>query len=111
MTSVGDTLSVLLLSPILEPMFVRNNVSTNTKFVWGFIFVIFANLSAAAIEYVRAGSGFTHETSNCSVKGVYMSNMNFLWVLIPMSLTGLGEILVNPVIYALTYQRAPRKLR
>merc|ERR1711988_1287045 len=99
MPSVGDTISILLLSPILEPIFVRNKVSTHNRFVWGFIFVIFANLSAAMMEYARAGSGFTDKESNCAVKGVYMSNMSSLSTLVPMSLTGIAEILINPVIY------------
>lgn len=118
MTSCADSIAIIALSPLLEsyvfPMVEARQgkpVSSHTKFIFGFVFVIFAQFSAAIIEYVRAGRPFTDTSSNCSAKGVYMSDMSFLWMSIPMALTGIGEILVNPVSYAFVYEKTPAKLR
>merc|ERR550537_599065 len=37
--------------------------------------------------------------------------MSAFWTLVPMTLTGIGEILVNPVVYQFVFEEAPSRLR
>jgi len=50
--------------------------------------------------------------SSCSPgSSLPMTNMSAFWCFLPMMLTGLGEILVNPVIYQYVFENAPASLR
>merc|ERR1719410_1520887 len=117
-TSLADPLIILFVGPLIEGFIFPKiearkgkPISQHHKFIVGFIMVMLANFSAAVIEYVRATKPFTDKESNCAVRGVYMSDMSFVWEFIPMMFTGLGEILVNPVIYQYAFVKAPPKLR
>merc|ERR1712093_942211 len=61
---------------------------------------------------------FTNETgtfpeiSQCAPSGkeIPMSNISCFWAFIPMILTGIAEILVNPVTYQFAFAEAPHQL-
>jgi len=50
--------------------------------------------------------------SKCSPNAsLPMTAMSAFWTFVPMVLTGLGEILVNPVLYQFVFEEAPSRLR
>jgi len=136
--SLGDAFAIIIFVPILETVFYptllhwRGKHATRTeKYTAGFVFAMAANVSAMAIEHVRRGKSVGLDpqfvrcipgTENCSSQGnllskcspgasLPMTEMSAFWSLVPMALTGLGEILVNPVIYQYAFEEAPLSLR
>jgi dipeptide/tripeptide permease len=108
------------------------------KYTTGFILAILANVAAVLIENMRRGmsegndpdfvpcpvedmgkdhickviDGRSFLLSKCSPHAkLPMTNMSALWTLIPMFLTGAGEIMVNPVVYQYVFEHAPSRLR
>lgn len=105
------------------------------QYTVGFALGILANLSAVYIEYVRRGLSTGDKpsfvrcpladvgTAACGKDGLYllskcspnaslpMTAISALWTFVPMALTGLGEILVNPVVYHFVFEEAPSRLR
>merc|ERR1712187_550300 len=41
--------------------------------------------------------------------GIYMSNISAFWMFVPFAFIGLGEIMVNPVLYYYAYSMTPPK--
>lgn len=41
--------------------------------------------------------------------GIYMSRLSSWWMMVPFACIGLGEILVNPALYYLSYNKTPPK--
>merc|ERR1712232_316353 len=122
-TNLGDCLAIIIGTPILEnfifPVLQRRRgqaIPRKTKFIWGFAFVILANDVAIIIEEVRRTKGFIHGDDGVSLCApaknvIHMSDMSCLWAFIPMIMTGIGEILVNPVTYELAFAEAPSQLQ
>jgi len=44
-----------------------------------------------------------------STAGIYMSDISGFWMFIPFAFIGLGEVLINPVLYYYAYSMAPPK--
>jgi dipeptide/tripeptide permease len=115
----------------------RGREATRTeKYTAGFGFCILANVIACVIEYERRGmSSFvlcpedllhtssctpgsavtgtpSYWLSSCSPGGsLPMTDLSAFWCFVPMVLTGVGEIFVNPVIYQYVFENAPASLR
>lgn len=138
---LGDAFAIIVFVPLLEifayPALQRlrggRPVTRWAKYTAGFLFGMMANLSAAYIEFVRRGMSVGDRphfvpcppgdlgTSACS--GPYllsqcspnaslpMTELSAFWTFVPMALTGIGEILVNPVIYQFVFDEAPQRLR
>merc|ERR1712028_49866 len=61
---------------------------------------------------IPSGSVGWYLLSKCSPSAsLPMTEMSALWTLIPMFITGAGEILVNPVVYEYVFEHAPVRLR
>eukprot|EP00927_Polykrikos_kofoidii_P061283 TRINITY_DN56143_c0_g1_i1.p1 TRINITY_DN56143_c0_g1~~TRINITY_DN56143_c0_g1_i1.p1 ORF type:complete len:694 (+),score=88.50 TRINITY_DN56143_c0_g1_i1:279-2084(+) len=135
--NLGDCFAIIVFVPLIEglifPAWTRARGTPPkmlTKFIWGFIFCILANVSAALLEVERrdrsaekdfvlcpGGNSTLGECSSgyllskCSFQSsLPMTNMSAFWTFLPMILTGIGEILVNPVIYLFVYEQAPASL-
>mmetsp|Transcript_37159 Transcript_37159/g.95969 ORF Transcript_37159/g.95969 Transcript_37159/m.95969 type:complete len:396 (+) Transcript_37159:690-1877(+) len=128
--NIGDCVAILVGVPILEQFILPavqrlrggRPVSASAKYCAGFAFVILANLSAIAIEWVRRAKSpgenpsfvpcpvdlwGSDECSNgyllshCSPgDSLPMTDMSSFWTVVPMFLIGFGEILVNPTVYS-----------
>merc|ERR1711988_1031109 len=76
---------------------------------------ILANGVAIILEQVRRSKGFVpgdDGISKCAPTDlkIHMSEMSCFWAFIPMLMTGIGEILVNPVVYEFAFAEAPSQL-
>eukprot|EP00929_Paragymnodinium_shiwhaense_P061434 TRINITY_DN30681_c0_g1_i1.p1 TRINITY_DN30681_c0_g1~~TRINITY_DN30681_c0_g1_i1.p1 ORF type:complete len:699 (-),score=92.78 TRINITY_DN30681_c0_g1_i1:80-2176(-) len=139
--TLGDAFAIIVFVPILEnavyPALTRlrggRPVTRWAKYTTGFMFGIAANVAAIVIERKRRdmSTGDNPDFVPCpedllgtnSCKGSWllskcspnasipMTAMSSFWTLIPMTLTGIGEILINPVIYQFVFEAAPRRLR
>lgn len=125
-TNLGDCIAIIVGVPIIEsliyPMIERRRgkaIPRRSKYIVGFLLACFANLIAICIELVRAGRDFipnspgtTDGISKCAPPklAIHMSDMSCFWVFIPMFITGIGEILVNPVVYEFAFAEAPSQL-
>lgn len=122
------------LFPWLERCRGGRPVTRWAKYNAGFAFVIAANLVAALIERARRDMSVGADprfvacppedvgSEACSGDGKYllskcspnaslrMTALSFWWTVIPMVLTGIGEILVNPTIYQFVFEQAPPRL-
>lgn len=139
--TLGDAFAIIVFVPILEqcvfPALRRRRrgraVTRREKYTCGFALVILANLSAAFLEYLRKSmsegdaprfvrcptedsgtarcrDGFL--LSKCSPNAsLPMTALSAMWTFVPMALTGIGEILVNPVVYQFVFEEAPSRLR
>mmetsp|Transcript_49012 Transcript_49012/g.106748 ORF Transcript_49012/g.106748 Transcript_49012/m.106748 type:complete len:637 (+) Transcript_49012:57-1967(+) len=117
------------------------DISPSQKLVGGFFFAAMAMVSATALEFARRGSsvlgppGWDPSTqtadafmgpckvdgvqycSNCApksedgVNGIYMSSISGFTMFLPFGLVGLGEIMVNPVLYHYAYALTPAKTK
>jgi len=59
---------------------------------------------------VQAG-GMALLVSNCAAKNAPMTKMNAWWTFVPFFLTGIGEIMVNPVIQEFAYDEVSPRLK
>lgn len=125
-TNLGDCIAIIVGVPLIEsciyPMIEKRRgraIPRRTKYIIGFLLACFANLTAIGIETVRRGSGFipnspgtTDGVSKCAPGSleIHMSHMSCFWAFIPMFITGIGEILVNPVVYEFAFAEAPSQL-
>merc|ERR1719161_694976 len=93
----------------------KRAIPRRTKFIWGFVIVCLANASAIMVEQIRRGSGFVPGAdgiSDCAPTKyeIHMSKASCLWSFIPMIITGIAEILVNPVTYQMAFAEAPHQV-
>jgi len=120
-TNLGDCFAIIIGVPIIESLVYPciekrrgSAIPRKAKYIIGFLLVCFANLTAIAIEQVRAGTALIPADngglSQCASAGALMSNISCFWAFIPMFLTGIGEILVNPVVYEFAFAAAPNSL-
>lgn len=120
-TNLGDCLAIIVGVPLVEsliyPMVERcrgKAIPRKAKYTIGFLLACLANGTAIIIEDVRRGRGFieTDGLSKCapSQLQIHMSDMSCFWAFIPMFITGIGEILVNPVVYEFAFAEAPSQL-
>jgi dipeptide/tripeptide permease len=61
-------------------------------------------------ECVKQG-GMALLVSNCAAKNAPMTAMNAWWTFVPFFLTGVGEIMVNPVIQEFSYDEVSPRLK
>merc|ERR1712232_358398 len=120
MGAAGDCLAIVVATPVFEyfvfPVWRRlqggRSVKLSHKIVVGLTIVIIANGVAAALEIIRREQPIlTHEEDSNCAKGVKMSDMSANWMLLPMSLIGIGEVLFNPAMYHFVYTSMPMKVR
>merc|ERR1712014_349434 len=72
-----------------------------------------SNAAAAFLETQRKAAPLMDKRpyTNCGPKNTYMNEISAFWMLIPFTLVGFGEILVNPTMYFYAYSAAPPKVR
>jgi len=122
-TNLGDCLAIIVGVPIIEgclfPLLERKRgrrISRKSKFITGFSFAILANASAVLVELLRRQRPFIEGDKGISKCAppveppIHMSDISCLYAFIPMILTGIAEILVNPVVYQLAFDEAPKQL-
>jgi len=119
-TNLGDCFAIIIGVPIIESLVYPciekrrgSAIPRKAKYIIGFLLVCFANLTAIAIEVVRKGTDFIpgpFGVSGCAGTKTQMSNISCFWAFIPMFITGIGEILVNPVVYEFAFAAAPNSL-
>lgn len=121
-TNLGDCLAIIVGVPIIEtliyPLIERRRgkaIPRRAKYIVGFALACLANGVAIILEDVRRTKGFVKGDdgiSKCAppLLKIHMSEMSCFWAFIPMFLTGIGEILVNPVVYEFAFAEAPSQL-
>merc|ERR1712203_356114 len=91
-------------------------MSRKTKYICGFLLAILANASAIVVELMRRNADFIpgeEGIARCAasvVPPIHMSNISGFVAFIPMLITGIAEILVNPVVYQFAFTAAPSNL-
>lgn len=121
-TNLGDCLAIIVGVPIIEsciyPMIEKRRgraIPRKAKYIIGFLLACLANGVAIIIEDVRRTKGFVPGAgglSKCAPTQleIHMSEMSCFYAFIPMFMTGIGEILVNPVVYEFAFAEAPPQL-
>lgn len=117
--AAGDCLAIVLLTPVFEycifPVWKRlqggRSVKLSHKIVLGLILVIIANGVAAVLEILRRERPILIHGDDSNCASTKMSDMSANWMLFPMSLIGIGEILFNPAMYHFVYTSMPMKVR
>lgn len=121
-TNLGDCLAIIVGVPIIEsivyPIIEKRRgraIPRKAKYIVGFTFAILANGVAIILEDIRRTRGFVpgpDGVSKCapSALQIHMSKMSCFYAFIPMFMTGIGEILVNPVVYEFAFAEAPSQL-
>ena len=117
--NIADCLSILVFVPVFEwlvfPVVRRMKggvgITRSEKLVAGLLFSIAGVMSAVALEYARAASPDTGVVSNCAPDGVTMSGLSGFWMMAPFAIVGIGEVLVNPVLYYFAYNQTPVRTR
>jgi len=121
-TNLGDCIAIIVGVPIIEsiiyPIIERRRklaIPRKAKYVIGFLLACTANGVAIIIEQIRKTRGFVpgpEGVSKCAPTKleIHMSEMSCLYAFIPMFITGIGEILVNPVVYEFAFAEAPSQL-
>lgn len=123
--SLADGVAVILFTPVVDRLLIpgleyvmRRRVTLNMKIYAGILVACLAQLSAAFIEYARRSAPSLDIGSNCapleagsSSRHVPMSSISAWWMIIPYGLTGMGEVLVNPVLQHYAYDGADPSLR
>jgi dipeptide/tripeptide permease len=121
-TNLGDCLAIIVGVPIIEsiiyPIIEKRRgrcISRKAKYIVGFTFAILANGVAIILEGIRRTRDFVpgdEGISKCapSALEIHMSKMSCFYAFIPMFMTGIGEILVNPVVYEFAFAEAPSQL-
>jgi len=121
-TNLGDCLAIIIGVPIIEaiiyPCLEKRRgraIPRKAKYILGFTFAILANLVSIVIEDIRRTKAFVpgpDGISKCAPSSlqIHMSQMSCFYAFIPMFMTGIGEILVNPVVYEFAFAEAPSQL-
>lgn len=121
-TNLGDCMAIIIGVPIIEsciyPVLERSRgraIPRKAKYIVGFMFAIAANVVSIVIEDIRRTKPFIkgpEGLSQCapSKLEIHMSDMSCFYAFIPMFMTGIGEILVNPVVYEFAFAEAPSQL-
>jgi len=78
--------------------------------------VCFCQLRSGPIDHITGNAcvqqgGVALLVSNCAAKNAPMTAMNAWWTFLPFFLTGVGEILVNPVIQEFSYDEVSPRLK
>ncbi|CAK9060833.1 Protein NRT1/ PTR FAMILY 8.1 (AtNPF8.1) (Peptide transporter PTR1) [Durusdinium trenchii] len=117
--NLGDALAVILFTPLLERCMVpaaekllRREVSSNMKVLTGIAIAIGSQFTAASLEYARRNAEVLPIPSNCAPlaadgQHVRMSAMSGFWMVLPYAMVGIGEVLVNPVLWHVAYTAEP----
>jgi dipeptide/tripeptide permease len=121
-TNLGDCLAIIIGVPIIESLIYPciekrrgRAIPRKAKYIIGFILACAANGVAIILEDIRRTRGFVpgkDGISKCAptVLKIHMSEMSCFYAFIPMFMTGIGEILVNPVVYEFAFAEAPSQL-
>lgn len=114
--NIGDYIAIILFTSIWEnylyPCVGRlkgSSPTRNQKITGGFCFGFLSCASAAILEVFRRKAGMLTDKpfSNCAPPGTYMSDISGFWMFIPFFLTGIGEIMVNPVLFYFVFDQCP----
>jgi len=118
---IGCILGVPLLDRVIYPFVAKlrgKEVGIAFKIVAGFLVAISGQLFAAVLEYQRKAAPVLDVQSHCApyVEGsdtehVRMSDMNSMWMFFPYALVGIGEVMVNPVLQFIAYERSPPEMK
>ncbi|CAK0808424.1 unnamed protein product [Prorocentrum cordatum] len=138
--NLANAVAIVCMAPIVAVIMLRleqalqRPVTLTEKATSAFAFVISANFSAVIIEFIRkemslgsspnfvpcpqdrpenwqCTAGDVYLLSKCTPNGsIAMTNMSAMWMMIPQFLTGVGELLCNPVMYQFLYDEAPARL-
>lgn len=121
--SLGDCIAILVGVPIIEgcifPFLEKRrgkHISRRSKYISGFIIAILANGSAVGVEFLRRQAPFIEGDDGISKCApgmsppIHMSDISCFLAFVPMILTGIAEILVNPVVYQFAFESAPSQL-
>jgi len=117
--NLGDAFAVIIFTPLLERLIVPfaerklgREVSSNMKVLTGISVAIASQLTAAVLEYSRRSAEVLSIPSNCAPlasdgQHVRMSTMSAFWMVLPYAMVGIGEALVNPVLWHVAYTADP----
>jgi len=115
---IADCLGIVLATPLaldyINPLLERRSggrFGHGAKFCLGMTFGIFSVLLAAHIEKIRREVPVTPLISNCAPPGIFMSDMNAAWMMVPFFLMGMGEIYTQPVLMHFAYHNSPVSMR
>eukprot|EP00123_Amoebidium_parasiticum_P016405 comp23412_c0_seq3/m.38910 comp23412_c0_seq3/g.38910 ORF comp23412_c0_seq3/g.38910 comp23412_c0_seq3/m.38910 type:complete len:347 (-) comp23412_c0_seq3:61-1101(-) len=120
-----NPLTIVIGIPILNflvwPMFERcRRVPTSRyfKLMFGFGFAFLSMLFATIFEFVRRGTETLPEVeeniSLCAGNNadpVYMKNISAFAMFLPLAMTALAEICINPTLLYMSYSQAPPRTR
>lgn len=117
--NLGDAFAVIIFTPLLERLIVPfaerklgRKVSSNMKVLTGISVAIASQLTAASLEYSRRSAEVLSVPPNCAPlasdgQHVRMSAMSAFWMVLPYAMVGIGEALVNPVLWHVAYTADP----
>lgn len=117
--NIADCFAILVFVPIFEwavfpavRMLKRGrDITRSEKLVSGLVVSIVGVLCAVGLEYARRASPDTGVVSNCAPEGVTMSSLSAFSMMAPFAIVGIGEVLINPVLYYFAYNQAPIRTR
>lgn len=120
---LANPLAIVLFTPVLVNLLyplvqrcVGREVSTGMKVTCGYLFAISSQLVASYLERVRVSRPVSDIQSRCAPKmpdgtHIHASQMSALWMLLPYALSGMGEIMVYPVLQHVAYEGAPEEMK
>jgi len=107
---IATPIAVGFLNPYLEKK-TNGGFGHGAKFLLGMCFAGVSVLLAAHMERLRKGAPLLSIASNCAPAGIFMSDMNAAWMVVPFFLMGLGEIYTQPVLMHFSYSKSPASMR
>jgi dipeptide/tripeptide permease len=117
--NIADCFAILIFVPIFEWVlfpavrFLKGgkDITRSEKLVSGLVMSIAGVMCAVGLEYARRSSPDTGIVSNCAPAGVTMSSLSAFTMMAPFAIVGIGEVLINPVLYYFAYNQAPVRTR
>lgn len=123
--NLGDCIGIIVFTPIIERLCIPfaqkllgRPVTLNMKIYTGIAIACLSQVVAAILEYARQSAPvYDNIGSLCGplVEGtdrhVPISGISAWWMMIPYTMIGIGEVLVNPVLQHTAYEGAPENMR
>jgi len=123
--NLGDCIGIIVFTPIIERVFIPlaekllgRPVTLNMKIYTGIAIACLSQVVAAILEYARRSAPVYEDIGSlCGplIEGtdrhVPISGISAWWMMIPYTLIGIGEVLVNPVLQHTAYEGAPENMR
>eukprot|EP00746_Dinoflagellata_sp_MGD_P142140 gnl/MRDRNA2_/MRDRNA2_75128_c0_seq2.p1 gnl/MRDRNA2_/MRDRNA2_75128_c0~~gnl/MRDRNA2_/MRDRNA2_75128_c0_seq2.p1 ORF type:complete len:274 (-),score=16.74 gnl/MRDRNA2_/MRDRNA2_75128_c0_seq2:32-793(-) len=116
----GDSIAICCAAPFFDrclfPMLARlqgsdSVVPIKPRVCCGLLCAFIAVVVAACLEVWRRSAPGTGEDSKCAPPKIQMSSVPAIWMFLPYALFGIGEVLINPVLYNAAYIRVPPEMR